>query len=283
MKIDSPRDGRDLVALRRHYEIERELADRLRAAPAAERPSLYTAVYTELFRRVPDHPQHSRKDDPACQEARTLEQLGMLAPYLTPDAHFLEFGAGDCHLAMRIARRTLRAYGLDVSEVIPGGGEHPPNFSLLLADATSVPLPDGSISVAYSNMLVEHLHPEDVTAHLREVVRLLAPEGVYVCRTPHRYAGPQDISQYFDEVATGFHLKEYTYREMRSLFLQAGFASTAARPRFKGWALPIPQWSLLALERGLGVLPQRFRQRLCRASPLRALFNSVTFVGRKGN
>ena len=44
-----------------HYRVEVELAGRLRAAPRAERLGLYGAVYDELFRRVPTHPQLTRK------------------------------------------------------------------------------------------------------------------------------------------------------------------------------------------------------------------------------
>ena len=40
-----------------HYELERRLADRLRAAPRDERSRLYSAVYSELFNSLPDHPQ----------------------------------------------------------------------------------------------------------------------------------------------------------------------------------------------------------------------------------
>ena len=39
--------GRDPEALRRHYEVERELADRLRGAAPDERRHLYGAVYDE--------------------------------------------------------------------------------------------------------------------------------------------------------------------------------------------------------------------------------------------
>ena len=46
--------------LRQHFEIERELAAKLKNASAAERKSLYNEVYDELFRRVPDHPQLHR-------------------------------------------------------------------------------------------------------------------------------------------------------------------------------------------------------------------------------
>ena len=50
-------DTRSPERLRLHYEVERELSDRLRAASAEERATLYGEVYDELFRRVEDHPQ----------------------------------------------------------------------------------------------------------------------------------------------------------------------------------------------------------------------------------
>ena len=49
--------------LRHHYEVERELADRLRSASREERKQLYAGVYDELFRRVPDHPQLTWRED----------------------------------------------------------------------------------------------------------------------------------------------------------------------------------------------------------------------------
>ena len=45
--------------LRQHYDVERELADRLRTASKDERRTLYAEVYDELFKRVPLHPQHT--------------------------------------------------------------------------------------------------------------------------------------------------------------------------------------------------------------------------------
>src|SRR3712207_6241441 len=52
-----PQVGRTPARVRHHYEVERELADRLRRAGPGERLRLYSEVYDELFRRVPDHPQ----------------------------------------------------------------------------------------------------------------------------------------------------------------------------------------------------------------------------------
>ena len=38
----------------------------------------------------------------------------------------------------------------------------------------------------------------------------------FICLTPHRSTGPHDMSKYFGDVATGFHLKEYTNKELYS-------------------------------------------------------------------
>src|SRR5260370_28399953 len=89
-------------ALRRHYLIERELADRLRAAPLGERKGLYRTVYNELFLRVPEHGQNTRKQDAAALEARVKSQMGLLRHFLRPEAVYLQIGAGDCHPATTI-------------------------------------------------------------------------------------------------------------------------------------------------------------------------------------
>ncbi len=39
-----------------HYEIEKELANKLRHSTRPERQHLYPSVHDELYRRVPDHP-----------------------------------------------------------------------------------------------------------------------------------------------------------------------------------------------------------------------------------
>src|SRR5260370_7461978 len=43
--------------LREHYEIEKELATKLRESSHEERRTLYTSLYHDLYRRVPSHPQ----------------------------------------------------------------------------------------------------------------------------------------------------------------------------------------------------------------------------------
>jgi SAM-dependent methyltransferase len=267
--------------LRRHYQVERELADRLRCASAAERPRLYRAVYDELFLRVPDHSQLSRKQDPARQQEATERQLRLLGRFLRPDAVYLEVGPGDCHLAAAVARQVRQVYALDVSEEIIGKAAWPANFTPVVFDGVNIDLPPASVDVAYSHQVLEHLHPDDAAEQLRGICRALVPGGLYVCTTPHRFSGPHDISQYFDAHATGFHLKEYTCRDLRRLFRQTGFERADVWGGLRGRFWRLPAVAAGAAEAMLRLCPSRLRRALAKAVPLRAVFDSVTVVGRK--
>lgn len=272
---------RNAESLRRHYEVERELADRLRNAAPSDRPHLYRTVYNELFSRVPDHSQLSRKQSVELQQEATQRQMRLLSRFLHPGAVYLEIGPGDCHLASTVAQRVHRVYALDVSDTIIGKGEWPANFSAVVFDGIQINLPAGSVDVAYSHQLVEHLHPDDAAQQLRGVYEALAPGGVYVCTTPHRFSGPHDISKYFDREATGFHMKEYTYRELWRLFLQAGFARTSAWAGLKGHYCKLTNPLIFLVEAALGASPWWLRRRVSKARPFRAVFDSMTLVGYK--
>ncbi len=45
---------RTFEQIKAHYQIERELADQLRKASVMDRRELYSSLYDELFRRVPE-------------------------------------------------------------------------------------------------------------------------------------------------------------------------------------------------------------------------------------
>ena len=55
---------RTLDQLREHYEIEKQLAQQLHNSTRQERKILYASLYDELFRRLPHHPQLTRKSSP---------------------------------------------------------------------------------------------------------------------------------------------------------------------------------------------------------------------------
>lgn len=237
--------------VREHYEIEKALAARLRAGTSEERRRLYGELYDELYHRVPDHPQLTRKRAPSEAEDDIRCQWRVLRRFVGKDTTYLEVGPGDCCLTFQVAKHARKAIGVDVSAEITSSDRRPPNFELALSDGTSIPVPQGSVDVAYSNQLMEHLHPDDARTQLVNLGRALRPGGVYVCITPNRLTGPHDISRGFDDVATGFHLREYTNAELIELFRDCGFRSVAVYSTVRGRSFRMPTGPLLAFERWL--------------------------------
>lgn len=247
--------------LRQHFEVERELADRLRNADKDTRLKLYQSVYDELFQRVPHHPQLTRREDPEDHAWAIARQVRLLSRFLGPESIFLEVGAGTCALTSSVASLVDRAYAVDVSAEITRGLDLPPNVELLISDGRSIPLPDGAVDVAYSNNLMEHLHPSDAVEQLQEIYRALRQNGVYVCLTPNRIGGPHDISRFFTNEATGFHLKEYTVGELARLFREAGFRKVSAYVGGRGRYFRSPVFPIELVEAALPRLLGRFTKR----------------------
>ena len=267
-------ETRSFERVRDHYLIEKELAARLRAATREERRYLYATVYDELFRRVPDHPQLVLKRKDQLRRREVLGRLKLLANYIRPDATLLEIGPGDCALAIEAARRVRKVYAVDVSREIGAGIQLLKNLDLAISDGCSIPVPGDSIDIAYSDQLMEHLHPDDAVEQLGNIYQALAPGGVYVCITPNRWSGPHDISRYFDEEASGFHLREYTVSELALILRSAGFRRLKVLVGGRGAHVAVPATIVTTLERLLALFPRRFGRTLARRLPLRVILGA---------
>lgn len=243
--------GRSTDRIIEHYTIERKLADRLRAAPPDQRTKVYGEVYDELFKSVPDHPQLSI--DPAERNRQVLAKLRFVSRFLDKDSCLMEIGAGDCVFSMNAAPSIRHGIVVDVSEIIVSAAADVENLEVVITDGVSLPVEAGSVDVAYSDQLMEHLHPDDARAQLMNVARALRPGGAYICITPNRVYGPHDVSRGFDEVATGFHLREYTAHEIREMFLAAGFKKVdfyaGGRGRYVRMPIPVALMAETAFER----------------------------------
>src|SRR5262249_36870665 len=159
-------DNRTAEQLREHYRVERELADRLREAPREQRRGLYSEVYDELFRRLPHHPQLHASDHG--ERAREVgHRYSFLRRLLAPGAVFLEVGPGDCAVSIAMTAAAERVYAVDVSAEITQAVAPPANFELVLSDGCSIAVPAGIVDVAFSDQLMEHLHPDDANEQLR--------------------------------------------------------------------------------------------------------------------
>ncbi len=282
LKIPS-KETRSLNQIKEHYEIEKELASRLRNSSVKDRQHLYTALYDELFRRVPLHPQLIRKSSPEITAWVVAQRMQLLGRFLKPHRTFLEIGPGDCALSIEASKHVKKVYAVDVSNEIAKNIVFPQNFEFLISEGCNIPVPENSIDVAYSHQLMEHLHPDDAFAQLENIYNALAPKGIYICITPNRLSGPHDISKYFDEIATGFHLKEYTVTELAELFRSVGFSKISLYKSYRQTSLEIPLNSVTLPifrigEELLGILPYSLRRKL---ASLPLLFRGMTVIGTK--
>lgn len=262
--------------LRRHYDIEKKLAERLRNSTAAERPNLYATIYNDLFIQVPELGESN--DDESIRYAR--QNFKLLKRFLKPKTVFLEIGAGNGDLSRLVAPHVKQLVALEVSAETIARFVPPSNVKVVLSKGVDIPVPAESINCAFSTQVLEHIHPDDALLHVQNVARTLKKDGVYICKTPHRFSGPHDVSGYFDQEATGLHLKEYTIAEMVELFAQGGLGKCSVYYGGKGFYLPFPLSLARFIERCIARVPLGRRRSVARFYPLRALFG-ITLVGKK--
>lgn len=271
------RDPRSEERLTAHYLLERQLACRLRYASRADRCHVYTQVYGELFRSLPDHPQ--KFDDGAARVRRVRRLISRLRPFLSRNKTFMEIGCGDAVLSHEIASHVGHCYAVDVTDALIDRLAVPVNLEVVLTKGVHIPLPDNSVDIALSDQLMEHLHPDDARDQLAEIYRVLKPGGTYHCSTPNRVTGPHDVSHFFEYEATGFHLKEYDSVAIECLFKEAGFRRIRyVIPLFFG--PPIPRVFQRAMEGVLWMMPPHMRARASRQRTLSVLIG-INVIGTK--
>ncbi len=270
----------DLETLRQEYVIEKEIAERLRSAGKEQRRVLYRQLYDEFYQRVPAFAVGTRKSDSGSRGI--IRQMRILKPFLKQDSVFMEVGPGSCALSFEVAKRVKTVYAVDVSEEIALRPDNPENFHLIISNGIDIPLPENSIDVAYSNQLMEHLHPEDAFDQLKDIHKAVAPGGVYICITPNRIYGPSDVSKYFDETATGLHLKEYTCRELSELMIRAGFTRVQAMITTKNMRarLLVPVRFMKGIEDCIMQLWEKQRKRIVSKRKIKRILN-VKLVATK--
>lgn len=271
MKLGRRDKNRTHEQIKEHYEIEKELAARLRHAPQEERRYLYSLLYNELFDRVPHHPQLIRRDSIHSIQKNVAVQLRFLRRFLRESFFFLELGPGDCSLSLEVSKKLKGVLGLEVSAKTCNTNINQPNFLLILYDGCSIPISNNSIDIVYCNQVIEHLHPEDVYNLFQNVFSVLKPNGLFICITPNRLNGPHDISKYFDKIASGFHLKEYTNIELFSILKEIGFSKIYFYARFRGYYFPLHFNLIKISEAFISILPYTLGKTIASIMPFRNL------------
>lgn len=253
--------------MRQHFEIERKLANQLRDAPSKdERRRLYGEVYRQRSELIPSHPLVQQAADEEFRSRYVEPQVRLLLSFVDPRTRFCEVGAGDGAVAKALAPRVASSVALDVTDALALPADESVGFEFRVFDGFDLGLPPGSIDLVYSNDVVEHLHPDDMLDHAREVREVLRPGGMYVCVTPNRLSGPHDVSRHFAESPQGFHLREYSVTELAAALRQSGFSRVKVFLAFHGRRLTplLPAALARPLEAAIEAMPRRLGRRLAR-------------------
>jgi SAM-dependent methyltransferase len=121
-----------------------------------------------------------------------LYQLSALGIDVRRDAA-LDFGCGVGRLTQPLAAYFDRVVGVDISsEMIKLASEmnsHPGRVVFVSNDREDLSrFATGEFTFAYSNLVLQHIEPDAAWRYLRELLRVIGPDGVLVFQVPsHRY------------------------------------------------------------------------------------------------
>lgn len=201
------------------FLMEKELAQKLKITTQEDRKTAYKELYGHFFKKFPDV-----ANKPQEKLAHTLQwQIELLKTFIKSDDVFMEIGAGNCLLSIQIAQYVDKVIAYEVADSIPIISNKPNNLFLKIFDGVDFIEDRNSISVIYSCQVFEHLHIEDTTHHIKQYYNMLKVGGKLVVITPNYLTGPHDISREYSKIPEGFHMKEYSYKELKKLLHEVGF------------------------------------------------------------
>ena len=210
----------------RHWDLERKLTQELLESSPEKRREVFERCYTLLYREISWLNRLMDGSDRRTDRERFADWLDVIGD---EPLSIYEIGSGRGELITLLASRGHDCVATEIT-VERGERDTSDDATLVWHETDGVKLtefekPD-SYDLVLSNQLIEHLHPDDLDLHLKEVHTILKPGGRYVLNTPHRYTGPHDLSRVFGHrTASGMHLREYTYRELFRALTRQGFVA----------------------------------------------------------
>jgi len=229
--------------------------------------------------------------------SRRLKAAFALAE-ITPGMKVLDVGCGRGEILRHAAQLGADAYGIDYAPVAvslaqrvidSSTGIVPGKTGVALADAKVLPFPARHFDRVLMFDVVEHLHPWELGAALREISRVLKDDGVFIVHTaPNRWYDqyaypfvrrfrlllgqgdhyPKNPRNFLVSVNEHVHVNEQSMWSMRRVLKAAGFTG-------KVWLdSPPQQWGQTADS----PLVDRLRRFVFRTPPLRWFFEREVFA-----
>lgn len=255
--------NRTFDQIKNHYLVESDIAKKIKNSNFEERKKIYASMYDELFKKVPDHPRLTIRDNPELTQKSNASKFAQLRGKINSNDVFVEFAPGDCKFSFVVSRHVKEVIGIDISDQKTASENIPKNFKLIIYDGYNLDsISEKSVDVAYSDQLIEHFHPEETRPHFEIVYRILKNGGRYFFRTPHAKSGPYDVSMYFSDEPTCFHLKEWTYTELYSLLSNIGFEKIKSFWFAKKIRIRLPKYYFTIFEFILSFFPNNFRRNI---------------------
>jgi SAM-dependent methyltransferase len=206
-----------------HRELEGRLTRDLLASTPESRWQVFSTAYTELYQSLP-WLNTSQESSPS--------RLTAWIKLLPEPCDVFEVGSGSAALLRELVRRGHRCVATEITP--ERGSKHLAESDGLrwhITDGIHLASfePDEAYDAVISTQVIEHFHPDDLLTHFDHARRILRPGGRYLFDTPHRSAGPHDLSRVFEcDRAEFMHLKEYTHDELASALTTVGFRTVKA-------------------------------------------------------
>ena len=127
----------------------------------------------------------------------------------------LEIGCGTGYGANYLSQYASDFIAIDISKrCVSYCHKHKKETSTFLqASGLNIPLKDGSVDVALSFQVIEHIEPRKVIDYLSEVKRVLKNESVFVVSTPNRKLRLLPFQKPWNPE----HKKEYEYNDFKKM------------------------------------------------------------------
>jgi SAM-dependent methyltransferase len=168
-----------------------------------------------------------RFDDGALQKAREIWKpiCAFLQCYVPENGTVLDLGAGHCHFVNCI--RSTRKIAVDVNEEVLARYAAPDVECITTSGAHLERVADATVDAVFASNVYEHFPSlEDVARSMREVNRILKPQGRFIILQPNFRFCVKEYFDYFD------HRLIFTHLSMTEALTISGFEMEKTIPRF---------------------------------------------------